>query len=209
MFSRSRCSSYSVRARSMEGSMSSSSSGPECREGVRVHSSIRAIRLVTVSAASVCRRLVADLLEHRCEERDRLVQKTDRLRVQRDTSHAQAVEDVLEVMRQLARRVEAEHARQALEGVGRAEQPIDQLRVDAPSWTLPDPQAGSDPLASARGSPRTRRRTPGAPWTATRISSAAPPRTTRPAGGTATDRGRSAGDHRARTASRGTRRRRG
>ncbi len=114
----------------MDGSMSSSSSWPESCEGVRVHSSIRAIRLVIVSAASCLCGLVADLLEHRCEERDGLVQEIDRLRIQRNASHPQAVEDVLQVMGQLAHRVEAEHARQTLEGVGGAEESIDQLRVD-------------------------------------------------------------------------------
>ena len=200
MFSRSRCSSYSVRARSMDGSISSSSSSPESCAGVRVHSSIRAIRLVIVSAASACAGLVADLLEHRREERDRLVQETDRLRIQRDASHPQAVEDVLQVMGQLAHRVEAEHARQTLEGVSGAEESIDQLRVDIRaggslirelaqilSHLLEDLLGLGDELAVRLGARR---------W----ISSASPPSATRPAGRSAADRGRSAGDHRDRRA---------
>ena len=43
---------------------------------------------------------------------------------------AQAVEDVLEVVGEIADRLEAEHARETLERVRRAEQPIDEVGVD-------------------------------------------------------------------------------
>ena len=61
-------------------------------------------------------------------QRDRLVEERERTVVERGATHAQPVEHVLEVVRELADAVEPEHAREALQRVRGAEQPVHQLR---------------------------------------------------------------------------------
>ena len=129
MFSRRRCSSYSVSARSSEGSSASSPNSDFA--GRRFARRLDALREPADRLGGGGERvLVADLLEQAREQVHRFVDQRHHRQRERDAAEAQAVEDVLHAVREILDRIEAEQPGQALERVRRAEQAVHDVGID-------------------------------------------------------------------------------
>ena len=153
--SRSRCSSYSVSARSSVASMPSSASSAVGLGGA-------ARRAATMRSISACdlrlrfrrRRRPRRVSSRPRHEIDGFVEQVERRRAGREPAHAQAVEDVLEVVREVADRPRSRTCPRALQRVRGAEQPVGELGIErgrrrARRRGRPDPRASRSRISSA------------------------------------------------------------